>query len=77
MGDVGYVGQKANSVVICGSNPQRLPSVKSAFDFMLSQTAPSVMTSYVAADRSTDLGTGEETVVERIVRMTGNILGQF
>ena len=77
VGDVGYVGQMGNNVVICGKHPQRLQSVKSAFDYMLSQTTTDVIMSYVPADRSTALDTGEETVAERIARAAGKILGEI
>ena len=73
--DVGFVGKIGNSVVITEKFPQRIQSVKSTFDYMLSQSSSSVVSSYVHNDRSSAVDAGEETVAQKIARAVGKVLG--
>ncbi|GFS17705.1 fatty acid synthase [Elysia marginata] len=75
VGDVGFVGKMGNNVIIIAKLPQRLHTVKSTFDYMLSQTTSCIVSSYVPQDHSTAMDSGEETLPQKISRVVGEILG--
>ncbi|RUS77019.1 hypothetical protein EGW08_015221, partial [Elysia chlorotica] len=74
VGDVGFVGLMGNNVVVGEKHPQRLHSIKSTFEYIISQESHTVVTSYVPVDRSNKQDSGNETAAEKIVRAVGKVL---